>query len=36
MAPIDHHHRSTTKAANKPFKPRFTSKGALKDRAKGL
>jgi len=30
-----HHHRSTTKTSNKPFKPRFTTKSALKDRAKG-
>ena len=38
MAPIftaTHHHRSTTKQSHKPFKPRFTSKGALKDFAKG-
>ena len=40
MAPITsaqpaHHHRSTTKTANKPFKPRHASKSALKDRAKG-
>jgi hypothetical protein len=38
MAPIytsSHHHRSTTKQSHKPFKPRFTSKGALKDIAKG-
>lgn len=40
MAPItstlqQHHHRSTTKTNNKPFKPRYTSKSALKDRAKG-
>ena len=38
MAPINpasHHHRSTTKQSHKPFKPRFTSKGALKDLAKG-
>jgi len=35
-APADsHHHRSTTKQSHKAFKPRFTSKGALKDRAKG-
>ena len=30
-----HHHRSTTKQSHKAFKPRFTSKGALKDKAKG-
>ncbi|KAL8915837.1 MAG: hypothetical protein Q9172_006623 [Xanthocarpia lactea] len=38
MAPItvtSHHHRSTTKQSHKPFKPRFSSKGALKDIAKG-
>ncbi|KKY16995.1 putative pre-rrna processing protein tsr1 [Phaeomoniella chlamydospora] len=38
MAPISevtHHHRSTTKHNHKAFKPRFTSKGALKDLAKG-
>lgn len=36
MTPIpEHHHRSTTKAANKPFKTRHASKSALKDRAKG-
>ncbi|KIW62342.1 hypothetical protein PV04_10523 [Phialophora macrospora] len=38
MAPITtsaHHHRSTTKVDHKPFKSRFTSKNALKDRAKG-
>lgn len=38
MAPISatsHHHRSTTKQAHKPFKPRFAGKGALKDLAKG-
>ncbi|EXJ54682.1 hypothetical protein A1O7_10023 [Cladophialophora yegresii CBS 114405] len=38
MAPITttaHHHRSTTKVDHKPFKSRFASKNALKDRAKG-
>ena len=30
-----HHHRSTTKQSHKAFKPRFSSKGALKDKAKG-
>ncbi|KAL9113285.1 MAG: hypothetical protein Q9227_002620 [Pyrenula ochraceoflavens] len=30
-----HHHRSTTKTTHKPFKPRFTSKGSLRDQAKG-
>src|SRR5438045_182427 len=39
MAPIPtsvhHHHRSTTKQSQKPFKSRFASKNALKDLAKG-
>ncbi|MCJ1472071.1 hypothetical protein MMC13_000717 [Lambiella insularis] len=37
MAPITeaHHHRSTTKAANKSFKSRHASKGLLKDLSKG-
>lgn len=38
MAPITssaHHHRSTTKVDHKPFKSRFASKSALKDKAKG-
>ena len=38
MAPIPigaHHHRSTTKQIQKPFKSRFASKSALKDLAKG-
>ena len=35
MAPIVHHHRSTTKADHKPFKTKFASKGSLKDAAKG-
>ncbi|PLB40217.1 small subunit rRNA maturation protein TSR1 [Aspergillus candidus] len=36
MAPItQHHHRSTTKSANKSYKPRHASKGTLKDREKG-
>ena len=38
MAPIStsvHHHRSTTKIDHKPFKSRFASKSALKDKAKG-
>jgi len=30
----DHHHRSTTKASNKPFKTRHASKSALKERSK--
>lgn len=34
-APPDHHHRSTTKASNKPFKTRHASKSALKERSKG-
>lgn len=37
MAPItQHHHRSTTKSANKAYKPRHASKGTLKDREKGM
>ncbi|GLA00287.1 hypothetical protein AnigIFM60653_008346 [Aspergillus niger] len=38
MAPtqtVQHHHRSTTKSANKPYKSRHASKSALKDKAKG-
>ncbi|KAF2498126.1 DUF663-domain-containing protein [Lophium mytilinum] len=35
MAPIDHHHRSTTKAIQKGFKSRHASKSALRDRSKG-
>lgn len=35
VAVEQHHHRNTTKVSHKPFKPRFTSKNALKDRAKG-
>lgn len=38
MAPTlssTHHHRSTTKTSQKPYKSRFTSKSALKDLAKG-
>ncbi|KAJ5541022.1 hypothetical protein N7494_006098 [Penicillium frequentans] len=36
MAPTQvHHHRSTTKSANKPFKTKHASKGALKEQAKG-
>lgn len=38
MAPTTstaHHHRSTTKIDHKPFKSRFASKSALKDKAKG-
>ncbi|KEF55321.1 uncharacterized protein A1O9_08975 [Exophiala aquamarina CBS 119918] len=39
MAPIQgsaHHHRNTTKVDHKPYKTRFASKGALKDKAKGM
>ncbi|PYI07645.1 DUF663-domain-containing protein [Aspergillus sclerotiicarbonarius CBS 121057] len=38
MAPtptVQHHHRSTTKSSNKPYKTRHASKSALKDQAKG-
>ncbi|OOF99414.1 hypothetical protein ASPCADRAFT_126327 [Aspergillus carbonarius ITEM 5010] len=38
MAPtptVQHHHRSTTKSSNKPYKTRHASKSALKDKAKG-
>lgn len=37
MAPINeaHHHRSTTKGTNKPFKTRHASKSALKEKEKG-
>ncbi|KAJ6108372.1 Ribosome biogenesis protein tsr1 [Penicillium sp. IBT 18751x] len=36
MAPNPvHHHRNSTKAANKPFKTKHASKGALKDQQKG-
>ena len=37
MAPImeGHHHRSTTKAPNKPFKSKHTTKGLLKELSKG-
>ena len=31
----EHHHRSTTKSTNKPFKARHASKSALKERSKG-
>ena len=31
-----HHHRSTTKTIQKPYKSRFTSKSALKDQVKGM
>lgn len=30
-----HHHRATTKTTHKAYKPRFTSKNALRDRSKG-
>lgn len=33
--PTEHHHRSTTKGANKSFKSRHLSKGAVKDQSKG-
>lgn len=38
MAPIvsQHHHRSTTKQTQKPFKARHATKSALKDRSKGV
>ncbi|OJK00801.1 hypothetical protein ASPACDRAFT_117305 [Aspergillus aculeatus ATCC 16872] len=38
MAPtqaVQHHHRSTTKSSNKPYKTRHASKSALKDKEKG-
>lgn len=37
MAPMDgqHHHRSTTKVAQKPYKSRHASKTALKEKSKG-
>ena len=35
MAPEQHHHRSTTKAAPKPFKSKHLSKGAVKEKLKG-
>ncbi|KAJ5495965.1 Ribosome biogenesis protein tsr1 [Penicillium diatomitis] len=36
MAPTQvHHHRSTTKSSNKPFKTKHASKSALKEKAKG-
>ena len=34
-ASSDHHHRATTKAGHKPYKPRFSSKNALRDQKKG-
>ncbi|KAF2220994.1 hypothetical protein BDZ85DRAFT_266112 [Elsinoe ampelina] len=35
MAAEQHHHRSTTKVAHKPFKTKHLSKGAIKERQKG-
>ena len=37
MAPIleGHHHRSTTKAPQKPFKSKHASKGFIKELSKG-
>jgi pre-rRNA-processing protein TSR1 len=36
MAPTQvHHHRSTTKVSQKPFKTKHASKSALKEKAKG-
>ncbi|KAL0258870.1 ribosome biogenesis protein tsr1 [Diplodia seriata] len=36
MAPMDgHHHRSTTKVSQKPYKSRHASKSALKEKSKG-
>ena len=35
IAQQPHHHKSTTKATQKPFKSRFSSKNELKDRARG-
>ncbi|KAF2141227.1 uncharacterized protein K452DRAFT_351397 [Aplosporella prunicola CBS 121167] len=37
MAPMEgqHHHRSTTKVAQKPYKSRHASKSALKEKSKG-
>jgi hypothetical protein len=35
MAPGEHHHRSTTKQAHKPYKSKHMSKGAIKDKNKG-
>ena len=36
MAAGEHHHRSTTKATHKPFKSKHMTKGAIKDKNKGL
>ncbi|KAH9827628.1 Protein of unknown function (DUF663) [Teratosphaeria destructans] len=36
MTPLpEHHHRSTTKTANKPFKSKHATKSALKEKSKG-
>ncbi|KAF4552051.1 putative ribosome biogenesis protein tsr1 [Elsinoe fawcettii] len=35
MAVDQHHHRSTTKVAHKPFKSKHLSKGAIKEKQKG-
>ncbi|KAK4634255.1 Ribosome biogenesis protein tsr1 [Fulvia fulva] len=35
MAQDQHHHRSTTKSTNKPFKTKHATKGALKEKSKG-
>lgn len=35
MAPIEHHHRSTTKTSHKPFKSKHLTKSALKEKSKG-
>lgn len=35
MAGLQHHHRSTTKSANKSFKTKHATKSALKNQAKG-
>lgn len=36
MAPINHHHRSTTKTPQKSFKSKHASKGAIKELSKGM
>lgn len=35
-AVVQHSHRPTTKVANKPFKSRHATKGALRNAAKGM
>ncbi|KAK2758308.1 hypothetical protein FQN54_004154 [Arachnomyces sp. PD_36] len=35
MAPVTHHHRSTTKSAQKSFKSKHATKGAIKELSKG-